>query len=76
MEKICGWKCGDNTQGHNHYTVIVRENGKLLGRLTPDGKTVNRKVHAAILSKVKADQIASQINADKSTAFTAVVRPF
>ncbi|WP_433206753.1 hypothetical protein ACQP1G_20635 [Nocardia sp. CA-107356] len=56
--------------------MIVSENGKLLGRLTPDGKTVNRKVHAAILSKVKADQIASQINADKSTAFTAVVRPF
>lgn len=66
MEKTCGWKCGDNTPGQNHYTVIIREDGKLLGRLSPEGKTVNRKIHAAILSKVKANQIANEINADKS----------
>lgn len=59
---LCGWRCGDETPGHDHYTVIVRENGKLLGRLCPDGTATNRKVFASILSRATADRIAGEIN--------------
>lgn len=70
----CGWRCGDATPDHRHYTVIVREHGKLLGRLCPDGTATNRKVHAAILSHAKAERIAREINSAGS--FTAHVAPF
>jgi hypothetical protein len=66
--------CGDTTPDHRHYTVIVREDGKLLGRLCPDGTATNRKVHAAVLSRAKADQVAQAIN--DAGAFTAKVAPF
>lgn len=72
--QACFWRCGDSAPDHEHYTVIVRENGKLLGRLCPDGTTTNRKVHAALLSLATADRIASEIN-DAGT-FTARVAKF
>lgn len=63
-----------NTQ--QHYTVIVRDakNGKLLGRLCPDGTATNRVIYAAMLGKEQADQIAAEINAGDE--FTAKVRKF
>lgn len=72
--KPCFWRCGDETPGHEHYTVIVRENGKLLGRLAPGGTATLRKVHAALLSRATAERIASEINA--AGTFTAKVAPF
>ena len=60
-----------------HYTIIVRDakNGKLLGRLTPEGTATKRVIYAAMLgSKEQADQIAAEINAGDE--FTATVRKF
>ena len=59
-----------------HYTVIVRDakNGKLLGRLCPDGTATNRVIYAAMLSKNQAEEIAADINAGGE--FTATVRKF
>ena len=59
---MCGWNCGDEKPGHKHYCVLIRENGKLLGRLCPDGTAVNRKLYAAILSHKRASEIAQEIN--------------
>ena len=73
----CGWRCGDTEPEHKHFTVIARENGKLLGRLTPDGYTTNRRIYAAVLSKARAEQIASEINSDPPfPGVTATVKPF
>jgi hypothetical protein len=44
------------------FAVLVRANGKLLGRLTPDGHVTNRVMQAAMLSKKAAEQIAGEIN--------------
>ena len=59
-----------------HYTVIVRDakNGKLLGRLCPDGTATNRVIYAAMLGKNQAEEIAADINAGGE--FTAKVRKF
>ena len=59
---MCGWNCGDEKPGHKHHGVLVRENGKLLGRLCPDGTTTNRRIFAAILSHRTADKITKEIN--------------
>lgn len=73
--KTCGWRCGDPAPEHKHFTVIVRdESNKLLGRVTPDGYATNRKLFAAVLSKARAEEIASEINAGGT--FTAIVRDF
>lgn len=73
----CGWRCGDTKHNHKHFTVIVRENGKLLGRLTPEGYTTNRRIYAAVLSKARAEQITSEINSDPPfPGVTATVKPF
>lgn len=56
------------------FAVLVREDGKLLGRLTPDGYAVNRKIFAGMFTKERADMIAEEINADGT--FTAKVIPF
>jgi hypothetical protein len=70
----CGWKCGDADPEHQHYAVLAYEGGRLLGRLTPQG-TVNRlKVHAAILSKSRAEHIAAEIN--EAGSYTAKAIPF
>ena len=71
---VCGWRCGDETPDHKHYAVSVRENGKLLGRLTPDGTATNRNVFAAIMGHARAEKIAGEIN--ESGTFTARVIPF
>ncbi|MEU8901316.1 hypothetical protein AB0C65_35990 [Nocardia sp. NPDC048505] len=71
----CGWGCGDDSPGHEHFTVIIRQNGRLLGRLDPSGHATSRKVHAAILSRATADRITSQIN-DADDDLTAAVRRF
>ena len=45
------------------YAVLCRDlNGKLLGRLTPDGGAVNRKLFAAMFTKEQAEEIAKEIN--------------
>lgn len=74
IEKACGWKCGDPELGHKHFAVLARENGKLLGRLTPDGRATKRNVHAAVLSKARAEELAGEINSAGS--FTATVIEF
>lgn len=61
------------------FTVIVRENGKLLGRLTPEGSTTNRNIFAAMLTKEQADTIAADINSGNGnlvSGLTATVRKF
>lgn len=70
----CGWNCGDDEPGHKHFAVSVRENGKLLGRLTPEGGTTKRNIFAVIFSKAHATYVASEINA--AGIFTAKVVPF
>lgn len=69
---MCGWNCGDDSEGHKHYAVVCREkSGKLLGRLTPEGTATQRKLFASILSKARAQEIADEINAGGE--FTAKV---
>lgn len=58
----CGWRCGDDAPGHRHFAVVIRENGKLLGRLCPDGTTSTRNIYASVLSKATAERIAAEIN--------------
>ncbi|GAA3145486.1 hypothetical protein GCM10020255_024470 [Rhodococcus baikonurensis] len=65
VQETCFWKCGDTAPDHEHYTVIVRENGRLLGRLAPGGRTTTRKIRASLLSKATATRIAGEINGDK-----------
>lgn len=69
----CYW-CKDTAQSHRHYTVLCYENGKYLGPLGSDGYTVNRKIHAVILSKARAAQIAAEINS--AGEFTTKASPF
>lgn len=58
------------------YTVIVRDakNGKLIGRLCPDGTATNRVIYAAMFPKEVAEEITADINAGDE--FTATVRKF
>lgn len=59
----------------NPYAVLCRDlNGKLLGRLTPDGCATNRNLFAAMFTKDQAQEIAEEINSDGS--FTAKVIKF
>lgn len=44
------------------FAVLVRENGKLLGRLTPEWGTTNRNIYAAMLTKEQAEKAAADIN--------------
>lgn len=45
------------------YAVLVRDaNGKLLGRLAPDGTAVKRNIYAAMLPKDRAERVAAEIN--------------
>ena len=46
----------------DYYTVMIRENGKLLGRLTPDGTTTRLVIYAAMLSREQATKVAADIN--------------
>lgn len=57
----CSWHPGESCDG-KHYTVLIREKGKLLGRLTPDWATTNRKIHAAVLTHRQALDAAEKIN--------------
>lgn len=59
----CHWHCGDLTEGHEHWSVLVRENGKLLGRMTSDGGTTRNVMYAAPMSLERADKITADINA-------------
>ena len=72
--KPCAWKCGDDAPDHKHFAVSVRENSKLLGRLTPQGGTTTRNIYAVILSNARATQIAKEIN--EAGEFQAKVIPF
>ena len=58
------------------YTIIVRDakNGKLIGRLCPDGTATNRVLFAAMFDKDQADEIAADINSGDE--FTAKVKKF
>ena len=57
----CGW-CGDTAPGHKHFAVLIRENGKSVGRLTPRGGTAHNTIYAAVLSKARATEVAEEIN--------------
>lgn len=71
----CGWQCGDPAPDHKHHSVLVREDGKLLGRLTPNGTANQLKIYAAVLSHERASWIAGQINSADDN-LTAKVIPF
>jgi hypothetical protein len=71
---MCGWKCGDETPDHKHFAVSIRENGKLLGRLAPDGSATKRNIYAAILSESRAQKVTQEIN--EIPHFQAKVIPF
>lgn len=64
--KPCGWRCGDTEPDHKHYRIIVREDGKLLGGLTPDGTTARNRVHQSIVSRATADRVVADINAGRN----------
>lgn len=69
--------CKETDPGHGHFAVLVRENGRLLGRLTPKGGVTNRNIFAWILNRSRADEITAQINAgDAGGEFTAKTIPF
>lgn len=73
----CGWRCGDDDPKHVHYAVLLREKGKLLGRLTPNGGAARNTIYAAILSKARAEEVADEINAKPMIeGLTAKVIPF
>lgn len=58
-----------------YWAVLCRDlDGKLLGRLTPEGTATNRNIFAAMFDKPEAIRIASNINAAGN--FTARVIPF
>lgn len=67
--------CGDTAPEHKHYAVLIRENGKLLGRLGSRGTVTNRNIRAVILGKARAEQIAAEIN-EQDDDLTAKVIPF
>lgn len=69
----CFWKCGDQAEGHTHYGVLVRDakTNKLLGRLTPSGHTNHLTVYAMVLSKSRAEEIATEINTKSGDEFIA-----
>lgn len=69
----CGW-CDDPEPGHEHYTVMAYENGKFVGRLTPEGGATRKKIFASVLSKERAERIASEINS--AGVFTARAAKF
>lgn len=70
QEQVCGWRCGDTRPDHKHYAVLCYENGKQIGRLTPQGGVTTRKIFASIFSEARATAIAAEITADDSP-FTA-----
>lgn len=59
----CGWRCGETTPGHDHFRIIIREDGRLIGGLCPDGTTARNVIFQSILSRENADRIAARINA-------------
>lgn len=71
--RVCFF-CRDTEPNHRHYTVMVYENGRCLGRLDPSGYTTNRKVFAWILGRQRADEVAAEINA--AGELSAKVKPF
>lgn len=64
----CAW-CDDTRENHKHYAVSVRENGKRIGRLTPDGTCNRLNIYAAVMSEAKAFDIAKDINAQGGNTF-------
>jgi len=70
---VCPWRCGDATPDHQHFRILVREDGKLLGGLTPDGTANRLVIHQAFFSRDRADFIAADINA--AGRFSATVVP-
>lgn len=51
------------TETPKYYAVLCRDlDGKLQGRLTPDGYGTNRNIQAAMFTKEKAEEIAKEIN--------------
>lgn len=64
------------------FAVHVYENGKHIGRLTPDGGVTRRVLLAGMFPHEAAEQIAAEINAgqnladDAGTGLSAKVRPF
>lgn len=74
----CVW-CDDNEPNHRHYAVLVRQNGRLLGRLTPDGRTTRLNIYASVMSRSRAEYITERINSSvngRVDGVTARVIPF
>jgi hypothetical protein len=56
---------GNTTGRDGFYSVLVRMPGAATAlRLRPDGGLTRRRVHAVMLSRARAEQIAAQITAD------------
>lgn len=69
-ELKCGM-CGA-TGDHQHYAVVIYDDGDELGRLTPDGTTSTDKVRSAVLTKSRASGIAEEINTSATLSAQAV----
>lgn len=59
MDKSCYW-C-DEPGDHPHYTVMIYQNGKCLGRLGTKGQIVRLKIAALVLGKERADELAEEL---------------
>lgn len=59
-DRKCYW-CEDEDPEHKHYAVLVKEDGKTLGRLTPKGTATRLNIYATIFSKARATEIAQEI---------------
>lgn len=66
--------CGSEQPDHHHYTVLCYEGERCLGRLSSDGHTTRRRIHAVMLGKDRANEIAAEINAEG--VFSAKVKRF
>lgn len=64
------------------YAIHIYENGKHIGRLSPDGSVTNRVMYAGMFPLEAAEQIAADINGgenlteDAGTGLQAKVREF
>jgi len=58
----------------DRWAVVVRQNGKLLGRLTPEGTATRKNIFAAMFPRERAERVAADITAGGT--FTAKAIPF
>lgn len=71
--------CNDTEPNHTHYTVLIYENGKCLGRLGSNWGVVRLKTQAVLFGKNRAGEVAEMVNMDYNDgkhSYTAKVRKF